>query len=272
MKRTILLAISLLACLWAAPTWATPQSDACVAHYNEGRYADAATCFEGLEAEGHRNGDLLYDQGNAWYRAGEIGRAILAYRRAELLIPRDGDLLANLDSARDRTRDEIPPPDGRGFVLGALLLPIDRASMSELLMLGALGWALLFLLAAVRLVRPFPGAAGGIALGALLAIFGLGGWLFQSWEQSSRPLGVVLAEEVTLRSGRDLQSRDLLVLHEGAEVTVVERGTPWVQVKVPEGPRGWLPSETLGIAELSSRDPVDPDARSYRTDTTRGPQ
>lgn len=272
MKRALLLTVLALASFMVTHAWASAQSDTCVADYNEGLYAEAAVCFEALEAEGHRNGDLLYDQGNAWYRAGEIGRAILAYRRAKLLIPRDGDLLANLASARERTRDEIPPPSARGFILGTLLLPIDQAATSELLLLGAIGWGLLFLLAAIRLVRPFPGATGGIALGALLALFGLGGSLFQSWEQSTRPVGVVLEEEVTLRSGRDLQSRDLLVLHEGAEVIVVERGSPWVQVKVPEGPRGWLPSETLGVAELSSRDPADSDARSYRTDTTQGSQ
>jgi|GEM_PF-265526 len=259
--------------LLLAPAVASPASQACVAAYNEGAYSQAATCFEALEGEGHRTGDLLYDQGNAWYRAGELGRAILAWRRAQLLIPRDGDLIANLDSARERTKDEIPLPGGRGFIWGALLLPIDRMSSTELLLLGALGWALLFCLAAVRVRRPFTGAAPAMALGAGMAVLGLGGWLFQSWEHASRPVGVVLHDEVTLRSGRDLQSRDLLVLHEGAELHVVERGTPWIQVAVPEGPRGWLPSQAVGVAELSSRDLPAAESRSYRTDTeNRGPQ
>ena len=61
---------------------ATPASDKCVEQYNAGAYADAARCFEALEAEGHLNGHLLYDQGNAWYRAGDVGRAIHAWRRA----------------------------------------------------------------------------------------------------------------------------------------------------------------------------------------------
>ena len=269
---TRLLAASLLL-LIALPVFASPQSDACVTHYNEGRYGEAARCFEGLEAEGHLTGDLLYDQGNAWYRSGELGRAILAWRRAELLIPRDGDLAANLSSARERTRDKLALPDARGPLLRVLLLPVDRMSSSELLLLGALGWALLLLLASIRLLREFPGAAGGMALGGLCAALGLGGWLLQSWEQGARPLGVVLDEQVTLRSGRDLQSRDLLVLHEGAELSVVERGGAWVQVAVPEGPRGWLPSESLGIAELSSRDLAASDTRSYTTDpATEGPQ
>ena len=126
---------------------------------------------------------------------------------------------------------------------------------------------------AVHAVSRTLDTAGGMALGALCAALGLGGWLLQTWEHRARPLGVVLDEQVTLRSGCDLQSRDLLVLHEGAELSVVERGGAWVQVAVPDGPRGWLPSESLGIAELSSRDLAAPDPRSYPTDpSTEGPK
>ena len=109
-------------------------------------------------------------------------------------------------------------------------------------------------LAALRLRRELPGLVPGIALGALVAALGLGGWLIKGWEQSVRPIGIVLSEEVTLRSGRDLQSRDLLVLHEGAELRVHERTDDWVQVGINEGPRGWLPAGSVGVVELFSAD------------------
>ncbi|MCO4768539.1 MAG: SH3 domain-containing protein [Deltaproteobacteria bacterium] len=252
--KTPLLLLLVTALLLPSLGSATPQSDGCVTQYNEGAYADAAACFQGLEAEGHLTGDLLYDQGNAWYRAGELGQSILAWRRAMLLMPRDGDLIANLDAAQERTRDEIPTPRARGFVLGALLLPVDRMSASELLLLGALGWALLFGVGAVRLRREFPGAAGLMALGALCAVLGLGGWLFTTWEEANHPVAVVLLDEVTVRSGRDLGSRDLLVLHEGAQVIVAEADAEWVQVGIVDGPRGWVPAESVGVVELSSAD------------------
>ena len=250
--RALVLTLALF--MMAGAAFASPASDACVEKYNGGAYAEAATCFEGLEAEGHLTGDLLYDQGNAWYRAGEVGKAVLAYRRAGLLMPRDGDLIANLNAARERAKDAIPPADGRGFIWGALLLPVDSMSSSELLLLGCFGWALLFVLAALRLRRELPGLVPGIALGALVAALGLGGWLIKGWEQSVRPIGIVLSEEVTLRSGRDLQSRDLLVLHEGAELRVHERTDDWVQVGINEGPRGWLPAGSVGVVELFSAD------------------
>ncbi len=252
----VLLLSMLLGPLVSIPALAIagPDHEECVAAYTRGAYAEAAACFEELEDDGHLNGYVLYDQGNAWYRAGETAKAILAWRRAELLIPRDGDLAANLEAARERTQDAIPLPRGRGFVLGFLLLPVDRMSASELLLIGSVGWALLFGGAAIRLRRRFAGDDGVLALGALLVVLGLFGWAFKSWEDRHRPVCVVMAPEVTMRSGRDLGSRDLAVLHEGAELSVVERGDEWHQVEINDGPRGWVPAQTIGIVELSSRD------------------
>lgn len=241
------LLVLLLLVLAPALAMATPASDACVDQYNTGQYADSARCFEALEAEGHHNGDLLYDQGNAWYRAGDIGRAVHAWRRAALFLPRDGDLAANLRAAREQVRDDLAPPDERAPLARTLLLPFDRMAAGEMLLLGAIAWALLLLLVAIRLTRDFPGASGLLLLCGVLSLGGLSGWAARTIQVSSRPLGVVLNEEVTLRSGRDVQSRDLLVLHAGAELRVVEESTGWLQVALSSGQRGWLPTGSVGL-------------------------
>ena len=226
---------------------ATPASDKCVEQYNAGAYGDAARCFEALEAEGHHNGHLLYDQGNAWYRAGDVGRAIHAWRRAGLFLPRDGDLAANLKSAREQARDDLAPPDARGPLARTLLMPYDRLAAHELLWLGAIAWALLLLLGTVRLLRAFPGATGLLVLCGVLSAGGLTGWAARSIQIATAPLGVVLSEQVTLRSGRDVQSRDLLVLHAGAELRVVEQTPDWLQIALSSGERGWLPADAVGL-------------------------
>ncbi len=240
-------ALVLLVLLLPLPALATPASEACVEQYNAGNYEQSARCFEALEAEGHHNGHLLYDQGNAWFRAGDIGRAVHAWRRSALFLPRDGDLAANLRAAREQARDDLAPPDERAPLTRTLLLPFDRMAAGELLLLGAIAWALLLLLAAIRVVRPFPGAPGLLLLAGVLSLGGLSGWAARTVQLSSRPLGVVLNEEVTLRSGRDVQSRDLLVLHAGAELRVVERSTGWLQVALSSGQRGWLPTASVGL-------------------------
>ena len=44
---------------------------------------------------------MLFNWGNALFKSGQLGRAIAVYRRAEALSPRDPDLRANLQFARN---------------------------------------------------------------------------------------------------------------------------------------------------------------------------
>lgn len=64
------------------------------------QYREAAGLLESLLADGFRNGALYYNLGNAYFRAGEYGRAIAAYSNAKPYRPRDPYLEANLRQAR----------------------------------------------------------------------------------------------------------------------------------------------------------------------------
>ena len=63
------------------------------------QYREAAKEFESILADGFRNGAVYYNLGNSYFRAGEFGRAILNYRKAQPYLPRDPYLKANLQQA-----------------------------------------------------------------------------------------------------------------------------------------------------------------------------
>jgi hypothetical protein len=62
-------------------------------------YRESAKILESILADGFRNGAVYYNLGNAYFRAGEFGRAILNYRKAKPYRPRDPYLSANLQQA-----------------------------------------------------------------------------------------------------------------------------------------------------------------------------
>ena len=62
-------------------------------------YGESAALLDSLLADGFRNGAVYYNLGNAYFRAGEYGRAIAAYRKAKAYRPRDPYLEANLRQA-----------------------------------------------------------------------------------------------------------------------------------------------------------------------------
>ena len=62
-------------------------------------FRESAKILEAMVADGICNGAIFYNLGNAYYRAGEFGRAILNYRKAKPFRPRDKLLEANLQQA-----------------------------------------------------------------------------------------------------------------------------------------------------------------------------
>ncbi len=73
--------------------------------YKNHQFQQAIDGYLHLIENGPENGQVYYNLGNAYFRRGDLGRAILSYERARLLIPRDGDLVFNLSHARNQTRD-----------------------------------------------------------------------------------------------------------------------------------------------------------------------
>jgi len=234
-----------------ASTSDSPNSSAepwdCSGLYNSGDYAASVGCFESLVAGGVHNGHLLYNLGNAHYRSGDPARALLAYRQASLYLPRDGDLKANLSSARGQVQDKLDPPDIRSPLMSTLLAPYDALSQRELLLTGAVSWVLLMVLGIVRTRRGFGYARLAAGVLGVIALFGLIGGTARSYQNEQHPIAVLLAEEATVRSGRDVRSTDLVRLHSGAEIAVLEIGTDWMQVRLSNGTRGWLPTDALGL-------------------------
>ena len=253
-RHTSLLLIACLTGL-ALPSRAFAEDGApmdrfdCPGLYRDGDFLSAAACFESQEIAGKHDGPLLYNLGNSYYRAGEVGRAILAYRRAALFLPRDADLRANLDFARNQRADDLEPPDERSPMLDTLLAPYDTLSRTQMLLLGLGAWVVLFGLLSYRLVRPLSTWKLPAAGLAFIALFGLIGASARSYQTEHHPIAVVLVPEVTVRSGQDPHSTDLVRLHAGAEIKVVERGESYMQVALSTGTRGWLRSEALGLVQ-----------------------
>ena len=95
-------------------------------------------------------------------------------------------------------------------------------------------------------ITPSMGRVGAVAT------LGLGGYFARTAQLERRPLAVVTAEEVTLRSGRDIDSVDLAKLHAGAELAVVSRDAPWVQVRLGGDVRGWVPDASVALVRPTS--------------------
>jgi len=113
--------------------------------YAEGKFADAAAAYEKILQTGGQSAPLWFNRGNAEFKAGHLGQAIAAYRRAELLAPRDQELRANLAFVRTQVQGTSYRESGWHGWFGALTLN-EGAVLTAILV-----WAMFSLLAACQI-------------------------------------------------------------------------------------------------------------------------
>ena len=245
MKRVLALLI-----LWLcmpAGAWAVPEDlmqafEKGNAAYQEADFNTAVQEYESILEGGFTAPEIEYNIGNAYLKGGSVGRAILHYRRALTMDPSLEDAERNLDFARRRTRD---------------VQQSSSAGISWLTRFGlTTGKAVWMLLAAVVLWC-LVGAArifwwpnhfmGNIVSGAFsgLVLLSLVGLLYQVSMNRSVHEGVVLAEEIEVRSGPGQEFTVHFRLHEGSEVELIRESVGWQEVRVSAELQGWIPVSSV---------------------------
>jgi Flp pilus assembly protein TadD len=91
--------------------------------YDENRLPEAIQGWSRLVEEGQNLPAVLFNLGNATYRNGNLGEAILAYRHAQTLAPRDPDIRANLGFAAQTAGISLPERN----LLMSKLLEVSKA-------------------------------------------------------------------------------------------------------------------------------------------------
>lgn len=203
--------------------------------YEERKFAEAATAYEKVLDSGQISTALYFNLGNAFFKSSQTGRAILAYRRAALLTPRDPDIRANLQFARNQVEGPTLRPSTWQRALSTL-------SLHEWTVLSAAGlWLTLVLLAVAQLRPALRAALRTSTFAAGGATFLLAACLFLSLSSSvAARTVVIIAKNVTVRNGPLEESQSAFSAHDGAELQVLDRKDDWLQVSDGTRRIGWL--------------------------------
>ncbi len=213
--------------------------------YEEGQYAAAAAAYEKLTQTGPAAAAVYFNLGNAWFKAGQLGRAICAYRRAEELAPRDPDVRANLQFARNQPGAGAPALPG---VSWARWLP--HLTLNEWTVWSSLFAALFFAVLTGRQIWPAwkkstAGLAWALAAAWVCGLACLGLALDARFGAQS---SVVIVPETVVRLGPDDKAASVFTAHDGAELLVLDRSEGWLEVADAAGRKGWVPQPEVAPA------------------------
>jgi len=213
--------------------------------YNNGRYQEAAEAYAAILKQ-RENGYLYFNLGNCYLKMNKIGQAILNYRRAQKIIPRFADLEMNLKYARQETRDKIEDK-GYSQLLRTIFFWYYRFNRQELL-IGFLSLNLVFfLLASVKMYTQSEAVKWLLVVAGIIYLLSAGSAAARLYQDKSQQAGVVVGEELEVRSGSNINHVVLFKLHAGTEVTIEESTTGWLKVALPDGKIGWVGKNGLGI-------------------------
>ena len=216
--------------------------------YTSEDYAKAIALYEEVLSSHGESAAVYYNLGNAYYKAGKLGPAILNYERCLLLQPGDADARFNLQMARQKTIDKIEPV-GEFFLVKWVKAMANWASAD--------GWAkasigcfwlfigclVLFFFARWTYLKKI-----GFYLGLLFLALVIVSNLFanyQKGEWETRSHAIVFAATVTAKSSPDASGTDLFVLHEGTYVSIKSTLGAWSEIELEDGNVGWLPTKDI---------------------------
>ena len=228
----LLAALCLNASVRAAEDF-TGAFDAANKIYEQGKFSDAAAAYEKLLQSGSVSPALYFNLGNAHFKSSRVGQAIVAYRHAEELAPRDPDVRANLQFARNQIQGPTLTPGRWQRWLGNL-------SVNEWTILSVISlWLCLLALAAMQIRPALKAGLRSLALGSGLVTIVLGACLATVWTGNASQTVIVTTHEAIVRSGPLEEAKAVFTAHDGAELAVLDAKDDWFQVSAGQH-SGWL--------------------------------
>jgi tetratricopeptide (TPR) repeat protein len=230
-------------CFGAA--FATPSSDFQAANqfYDAGKFAEAAAAYEKIEP---KTAHVYYNLGNALFREGKLGLALLNYERARRLAPRDPDILANLKFVEQRLGvDEVnTPPRAMQRLLRAAIESRTSSewSANELVTLWLTALAVGVCVFVPKVRTGFVVVAVACLMGFAVSTFALS---YEVIDLQVAPRAIVVTTETEARFAPVADATVHFKLAEGAKVAIREDRGQWLFVERADGQQGWVKSETI---------------------------
>ena len=216
--------------------------------YERGDFIAAEQQYRRLVLGGRDSAAAYHNLGNCLYRLGRTGESILAWERARRRAPADSAILENLEFAGGRITDRVAGEDdsdpmqaiwrwhGRLPTTAATLIFLVAWWIFNACLAGALFMGATRLRSMAAYLLPVV-LLGVICSGAVLGLL--------VYRRDVVLEGIVQPARADLLSAPGEGAVRITTIHEGLKVRLRSRRGDWMEVLLPNGLRGWLPSKAV---------------------------
>jgi hypothetical protein len=183
---------------------------------------------------------FYYNLSNAYYRAGNIGKAILNIEKASKLAPRDKDIKKN--------RQFLYVETGQKREQNIQDIFLNHFSLNEITIALSI-FIILFLLSfSLFLLKRNPFVKKIVILFIFFSIICLPIFVLKSCDEFSVKKAVVLSSSI-IRSGPGENNPEVFRLYEGKVVNIISESENWINITVnskDENVSGWIEAKNIG--------------------------
>ena len=236
--------ITLICLAIASIGWGQDQDnfDKATTLYQKGDYTQAAAVYSSILKSGKESSALYYNLGNTYYKLNNVPESIYYYEKALQLDPENTDAKNNLIFANQMKIDAITPlPKTWVRQLSDGIVGLFSAhTWAVLSIIGVFAFVLSFLLyyfvERTALKRTF------FSLMLVFLFFAVGSYTLAHFchkQVSQTQYAILFDKTVRVFSDANAYSSEVMQLHEGTKVEIIEDAKDWVKIRLVNGKTGW---------------------------------
>ncbi len=219
-------------------------------YFQKGEFEEAIKIFDGMTQKGYQGESLYFNLGNAYFRVGKIGLAILNYEKAKKISPSDEDINHNLLFANSKISDKIETLP-RFFIFDWWENALALFSISWWTYLSYLFYLIILVsIGYYFLARSLKGQRLAFYSGVVslfILIFCVTMLLVNLNRELNVRYGIIVEPIVVTKFSPDQNSKDAFIVHEGLKVRTEDSISDWVKIKLIDGKVGWLKKNNVRI-------------------------
>ena len=200
-------------------------------------FRSAAAMYQSLLDRGIESGPILYNCGNAWFRAGEPAKALASYRKAKRYMPTNPYLESNLKSVMITAAAKNNSSKFEYVFLGQ-----NHISYPLKFKLAIIMSAIAFGVAVLSLIIRTKTSFRITFFCVLVAFVSISSAIYDWYRFEHVKHGVVILETLP-RKGNSLQYGPALTepLKICTEFVVLDQRANWIMIRLVDGEIGWIP-------------------------------
>jgi tetratricopeptide (TPR) repeat protein len=215
--------------------------------YEKRDYQKAAEEYTKILDSHLESGNLYYDIGNAFFKMGKIGYAILSYEKARALIPGDSDLRSNLAYVQSLTEDSALQPQAPNRIMWLVKLPFRQLNLNTVALILLTAYVVLIAMMIFGIINNTFRRRATLLFYLLLLVFlvTLADFSARYYDEEILKHGVVVAKDAECKYEPIDKSTTYYMLKEGQEVLILDTRNGWRQIKRLDGKLAWVKKEAV---------------------------